>query len=127
MPNWRSYIGLPHVLGADPSEGEGADCLLLAFSVLEELGLPHPPVDRAWFDLAARGAWHELEEIWRAVTAPTIAPENGAVTLIRNGPAGLGVAIAIDQGLLMVHHRKGVVWVPLHLLTKPFTYRRFLP
>lgn len=125
MATWRSYIGLPHVLGADPAQGEGADCLLLALAVLAELGKPHPPVNPRWFELATRGAWGELETIWREATQAIQSPEDGAVTLLRNGPAGLGVAVFVDRGLLMVHHRRGVVWIPEHLL-RPFTYHRFL-
>jgi hypothetical protein len=126
MRDWRSYIGLPHVFGADPEDGQGADCLVLAMGLLDDLGLPHPPFDQHWLDLAHQGAWGELETIWRGITEALPAPETGAVTLLKNGPAGLGVAVVLDNGLLMVHHRRGVVWVPLHLL-KPFSYRRFLP
>lgn len=126
MRNWRSYIGLPHVFGADPGDGHGADCLVMVMGVLDDLGQPHPALDPTWLQLAQQGAWNELETIWQRITTPLPSPENGAVTLLRNGPAGLGVAVVIDGGLLMVHHRRGVIWVPLHLL-KPFSYRRFLP
>lgn len=125
MSPWRSYLGLPHALAADPEDGVGADCLILALRVLDELGHPHPPLDHGWFQLAEQGAWNQLETIWHRITAPVQSPEDGAVTLLHNGPAGLGVAVVVDGGLLLVHHRRGVVWVPLHLL-KPFHYRRFL-
>lgn len=126
MRNWRSYIGLPHAFGADPADGKAADCLVMVMGILDDLGKPHPPLDPHWLQLAEQGAWSQLETIWRHITAPIESPEDGAVTLLRNGLAGLGVAVVIDGGLLMVHHRRGVVWVPLHLL-KPFHYRRFLP
>jgi hypothetical protein len=90
------------------------------------LGLARPALDPRWLSLAQQGAWSQLETLWKDLTLPIDSPENGAVTLIKNGTAGLGVAIVIDGGLLMVHHRRGVVWVPLHLI-KPFSYRRFLP
>jgi hypothetical protein len=125
MRDWRSYIGLPHAFGADPADGKGADCLVMVMGILDDLGLPHPPLDPHWLTLAQNHAWPELEAIWQRITRPLEAPEDGAVTLIRNGALGLGVAIAIDNGLLMVHHRRGVVWVPLHLL-KPFPFRRFI-
>lgn len=126
MRDWRSYIGLPHLFGADPADGQGADCLVMVMGILDDLGHPHPPLDPRWLALAQSRAWPELETIWQRITRPLEAPEDGAVTLIRNGALGLGVAIAIENGLLMVHHRRGVVWVPLHLL-KPFPFRRFVP
>lgn len=125
MRNWRRYIGLPHVFGADPENGQGADCLRMVFNLLEDLNLPHPPFDQRWLDLAERGYWDELQSLWAAHTAPQDAPSEGAVTLLRNGKAGLGVAIVIDNGLLFVHHRRGVIWAPLSAL-KTLTYYRFL-
>lgn len=126
MGDWRSYLGLPHAFGADPADGKGADCLVMVMGILDDLGQPHPPLDPRWLELAQNRAWPELETIWQRITHPVDTPEDGAVTLIRNGALGLGVAIALDNGLLMVHHRRGVVWVPLHLL-KPFPFRRFNP
>jgi cell wall-associated NlpC family hydrolase len=124
MRDWRSYIGLPYVFGADPAEGSGADCLVLVMGILDDLGLPHPPFD-SWLPLAQKGAWPQLELIWRKNTEPLEQAQPGAVTLLKNGRAGLGLAVVIDGGLLMVHHRRGVVWVPLHLL-KPFPFCRFV-
>lgn len=126
MQTWRSYIGLPHGFGADPADGQAADCLVMVMRVLDELGQPHPPLNPDWLVFAEQGVWNQLEATWQQITVPVQSPEDGAVTLLHNGPAGLGVAVVIDAGLLMVHHRRGVVWVPLHLL-KPFHYRRFLP
>lgn len=97
----------------------------MVMGILDDLGLAHPAMDPHWLELAKQGAWGQLETIWQRITAPLQGPEDGAVTLIQNGPAGLGVAVVIDNGLLMVHHRRGVVWVPLHLL-KSFAFRRFL-
>lgn len=126
MRNWRSYIGLPHEFGADPAGGQGADCLVMVMGILDDLGQGHPPLNPSWLELAQQKAWTQLERIWLQITEPVDSPDDGAVTLLRNGPAGLGVAIVLENGLLMVHHRRGVTWVPLHLL-KPFNYRRFLP
>lgn len=125
MRDWRSYIGLPHLFEADPSDGKGADCLILSMGILDDLGLPHPAIDPHWFDLARRGCWGELETIWRHLTEPVDTPEDGAVTLFKNGPSGLGVGTVIDKGLLLVHHRRGVSWIPLNVL-RPFDYRRFV-
>lgn len=125
MRNWRRYIGLPHVFGADPDAGEGADCLRMVFNLLEDLGRPHPPFDTKWLTLAERGYWHELQSIWTTLTAPSDTPEDGTVTLFRNGKHGLGVGIVIDNGLLMVHHKRGVIWAPLNAF-KSLEYRHFL-
>ena len=122
---WRNYLGLPHAFGADPENGKGADCVVMVFRILDDLGVHHPPFQQHWLDLASANRWHELLTLWDEITAPLPAPENGAVTLIQNGKAGLGIAIVVDEGLLMVHHRRGVVWVPLHLM-KPLTYCRFV-
>ena len=122
MNGWKSYIGLPHVFGADPENGEGADCLVMVFRVLDELGIAHPAFDPAWVDLARASDWRTLRRLWRAGTEPC-APEDGAMTLFTNPGTGLGIAVVVDAGLLMVTHHRGVSWVPLHQL-KPMKYRR---
>lgn len=124
MAHWTSYIGLPHVLGADPANGVGADCLILAFAVLGELGMGHPPLDPEWFVMAERGDWAGLRRLWEELTDPLEGPEEGAVTLMGDEQAGLGVAIVIDGGLLIVHHRRGVTWVSLQF-AKKLNYRKF--
>ena len=111
-------------MGADPIEGKGADCLLLAFRVLEEFGYYHPPVDPKWFELAAAKRWYEIEAIFHRHITQIDAPEPCSITLLQNGPAGLGVGTRIDDGLLITHHKKGVIWIPPSAL-KPLTYYRF--
>lgn len=125
MRDWRRYIGLPHQFGADPDTGIGADCLVMVFGLLDDLHLRHPQFEEQWLDLAAKGAWEELENLWAALTVPLAAPSEGAVTLLHNGTLGLGVGIVLDRGLLTVHHRRGVVWAPLCVL-KPRTYYEFV-
>lgn len=124
MRDWRRYIGLPHVFGADPENGEGADCLVMVFGVLDAMGVSHPRLNQQWLELAAAGDWPQLQRLWAAGTRPLPAPEDGAVTLIQNGAGGLGVAVVVDGGLLMVHHRRGVIWTPLEAL-KPLSYCAF--
>jgi hypothetical protein len=125
MGRWRSYLGLPHILGADPDDGQGADCLLLAFRVLDELRQPHPTPQPEWFEWASKGNWGDLERLWQEHTESVSEPVSGSVTLLRNPNCGLGVAVVIADGLLMVHHRRGVCWAPLHSL-KPLTFSRFI-
>lgn len=113
--NWTAWIGLPHRFGADPDDGEAADCLVMVWKLLDAAGIPHPELDPHWQELAEAGRWGELQRLWEDSTEPC-EPTEHAVTLFKNGPAGLGVGIVINNGLLMVHHRKGVVWVPLSYL-----------
>ena len=124
---WRPWIGLPHAFGADPNDGQACDCLVMVWRVLEASGVLHPPLDPSWLELAADGRWPLLERFWREGTEPLIGPEPLAACLIRNGPAGLGVGVVVPDGaslgVLIVHHRRGVTWVPCHLLR--LLYSRF--
>lgn len=121
MHSWHRFIGLPHVFGEDPRNGRGCDCLLMVFGVLDELDIPHPPFDHTWLDLAQAGQWADLEGLWDAQTEPVDQPIDGAVALLQNGSNGLGVAVAIDGGLLFVSHRRGVAWASLdHFKTLQF-------
>ena len=54
--------------------------------------------------------------IWRDSMVELSTAEENALTLFRNGPNGLGVGIVVDDGLLIVHHRRGVRWVPLSFM-----------
>lgn len=123
MKGWKSYLGLPHAFGADPENGQGADCLIMAFHVLDELRLPHPEFDTNWIELAASGNWKELLRLWNHHTTAVDSPENGDLTIFSND-AGLGLGVAIDGGLLLVHHLRGVCWVPLEHI-RPLVFRRF--
>lgn len=116
--HWRQFIGLPHRTGADPRVDDAADCLLVAFAVLDELRLPHPPVDPLWFTMAEQGMWRNLGEILQSRTV-ACGPVNGAVSM-----ADSGLIIAVDGGTLLTQHRRGVRWVPMELL-EPRDWRRF--
>jgi hypothetical protein len=111
--DWKRWIGLPHEFGADPEGGSACDCLLMAWRILDDAGVPHPDFNAYWLEMAKQKRWAELESLWRDGTIEIDAARQHAVTLIRNGPAGLGVSIVVDDGLLLVHHRRGVRWVPL--------------
>lgn len=125
MAGWKSYLGLPHAFGADPEDGKGADCLIMVFHVLDQLKLPHPEFDTNWIELAAAGNWKALLTAWNELTIPIDSPEDGDVTLFSND-VGLGLGVAIDGGLLLVHHTRGVCWVPLEYI-RPLVFRRFRP
>jgi hypothetical protein len=111
--DWKHWIGLPHEFGADPEDGKAADCLVMVWHILDDAGIAHPQMNAQWLQLAEQKRWPELEQLWRDGTVELDGPQQHAVALIRNGPAGLGVSIVVDDGLLLVHHRRGVQWVPL--------------
>jgi hypothetical protein len=111
--DWKRWIGLPHEFGADPEHGKAADCLLMVWHILDDAGIDHPEFNGYWLELARQKRWGELEMLWNDATLQLEKPQEHAVTLFRNGPAGLGVGIVVDDGLLLVHHKRGVRWVPL--------------
>lgn len=117
--HWSQFVGLPHRTGADPRTDDAADCLLVAFAVLDELGQPHPPLQEGWFTMAGQGRWDELREVFEVQTAPT-SYGDGAVALL-----DAGVMVAIGGGVLITRHRDGVQWFHRDRLT-PKEWRRFV-
>jgi hypothetical protein len=109
---WRSYIGLPHEIAADPRIGAAADCLLLAFVVQDELGIAHPEPDERWFDLARAERWTELSALFFRHAVEQKEPADGMVTLLVGPQRKLGVAVRVDGGSLTVNERKGVIFIP---------------
>jgi hypothetical protein len=116
MLDWRRWIGLPHKFKADPQDGEAADCLVMVWRILDEAGVRHPPLYSGWLVLAEECEWDLLRLIWNQITEPLPIPEEYAVCLFENGAAGLGVGIVVDNGVLIVHHKRGVAWIPLRAM-----------
>lgn len=116
--DWKRWIGLPHEFGADPENGQAADCLLMVWHILDAAGIRHPEFNAYWLEMARQKRWTELEAMWNDATILLQQPEEHSVTLFHNGPAGLGVGIVVDSGLLLVHHKRGVRWVPLSYAPK---------
>lgn len=114
--DWPQWIGLPHQVGADPADGVAADCLIMAHRVRTAAGLPTPTLDPMWFTLAAAGHWTHLEREWRRLMV-RCEPEPYAL-LMHHQPSCLGVGIALDDGILTVHHRRGVQWLPIEVARK---------
>ena len=119
---WRPWLGLPHVIGADPAEGRGACCLLMAQALYRAAGRPFPDPDPL-LEHARRGMWGLLQLEFEKRCEPLPAPEPLALVLLRNPREGLGLGIHVGTHLLMPHHRRGVVAVPVELL-KPLSYCR---
>lgn len=130
----HKYLGLKHEFGADPRLGEAADCLLLCFALLEDGGTFAPALDPMWFEMAKAGLWGSLEMVWNKNTVPIEGPERFAVSLYRNKPKPghprLGISTVIESGgslgIVMIHARRGVIWLPLSTPGLPkFQFRKF--
>ena len=125
MVDWREWIGLPHRFGEHPANGIGADCVVMVWAVLDSVGAYHPPFDQGWMDLARAGQWEQLQQLWDAGTEPVSGMQEHSVCLFQNGLNGLGVGIVVDKGVLIVHHKRGVCWLPSKAAER-FQYRRFV-
>ena len=115
MSNWPTWVSarLPHVIGADPDYGKGICCLVMAAKVRRSAGLPMPDLSPRWFAMAAAGQWDQLQQQWDRLMVPCRL-EPYALVLHRQ-PLGLGVGVVVDDGLLIVHHRRGAQWLPLEV------------
>jgi hypothetical protein len=130
----NKYLGLKHEFGADPKDGEAADCLLLCFALLDEGGFYRPPFDPRWMDMALSGLWDSLQIVWNNHTEHVDHVEAGCVALHWNRPNSkhprLGISTVVEDsgnlGVVMIHARKGVVWLPLTTPGLPtLNFRRF--
>jgi hypothetical protein len=113
MVDWIRWVNakLPHQVGADPDDGIGVDCLVMCHKLRTAAGLPTPDLDPAWFTMAADGHWPHLEREWRRLMVRCeIEP---FAMLLYPRPNSLAVSIVVDDGILTVHHRRGVQWLPI--------------
>lgn len=128
MADWIRWVNarLPHVTGADPDDGVGIDCLVMATKVRVAAGLPMPPLDPRWFELAAAGRWSELQVEWQRLYVPCRLEPYAVV--LHPQPSGLmGIGVVVDDGVLIVHHRRGAQWLPMAVaerIMKPLTFWR---
>lgn len=125
MPPWMQWIGLPHRFGANPEDGEAADCIVMVFSVLRWAGVHHPPFEQRWLDLAAQGRYPELVEIWQSKTRLLPNPKTYSITMLNHGDKGLGFGVVVDDGVLTVNHKRGVYWIPVEV-TKNLSFYEFV-
>lgn len=119
---WRQWLGLPHQIGADPTEGQGACCLRMAQALYAAAGRPFPN-PQPFINLARCGEWRRLSFEFGRLCDPLPGPEPLALTLLRNPSEGLGIGIHLGTHLLLPHHRRGVVAIPADQL-KPLPYHR---
>lgn len=113
MTHYAKWIGLPHVIGADPDDGVGADCLIVAHRVRSAAGHETPPLNPQWFKMAECGQWARLKLEWLRLMEPCEI-EPYAICMYQN-PECFGVGIVVDGGVLRISNRRGVQWVPLAL------------
>lgn len=119
MCDWIQWVNarLPHVTGADPDDGVGIDCLVMCLKLRASAGLSVPRLNPEWFTLAERGEWAPLMAEWEAVMERCEIEPYGM--LLQHHPNGLiGVSIVIDGGVLTVHHRRGVQWLPMDVASR---------
>lgn len=133
--SFHQFLGLKHEFGADPRDGKAADCLLLAFALLDEAGVHHPPIDQNWFELGRVGMWETLAMEWQKQTVELDGPEPWAVALHWNRPRlnhpRLGISTVVENesnlGIVVVNAKKGVVWLPLNTPgLRPFSFCKFV-
>lgn len=123
---WHRWIGLPHQVGADPEDGQGACCLLVAKRLLEAADEVPPPVSPAWYDWATEGDTARIREEFERLTLRLTGPEPWALVPFWGPPFGLGVVLDDCQLLLIPHHRRGVQAIPLRAFPTA-TFHRVRP
>lgn len=112
---YHKWIGLPHVIGADPDDGIGADCVVIAIKVLADYGFKTPPIKEEWFSAAREGRWAALYKEWLRYVEETDTAAPGCLYLYHRRDQHLGMAVYIDRGFLTVSHSHGVLWKPVNL------------
>ena len=119
MADWIRWVNakLPHQIGADPDDGEGIDCLVMTAKVRRDAGLDTPSLDPRWFDLAAQGRWPELKAEWERMCERCRLEPYALVLHLQPGGM-MGVGVVIDDGVLIVHHRRGAQWLPMDVAAR---------
>jgi hypothetical protein len=121
---WRDWIGLPHVIGSNPREGQAGCCLVIASVVLASGGVELPMGLDHWLGLARDARWDELRDGFEAFTSPLQGAQELALTLLDNGSHGLGLGVVVEpRWLLSCHHERGVIAIPTTVL-RPRDFRQ---
>lgn len=119
---WRNWIGLPHEMEADPREGRAACCVRIAQILRKTAELASPEIDPKWFEHARLGHWSYCRACFDDLVTPAPEQDLWSLAFVNNGPTQFGVGIVVqDRKLLLPHHRRGVMAIPLSLL-KPLSY-----
>lgn len=121
--NWRSWLGLPHEIGADPRDGQAACCLVIARLVLEDASYEVPEIDDM-ISQARSGQWLPLVNKFYELCEPVPTPEPNSITLLRNGVNGLGIGTVVEPNIMLtLHHKRGVIALPINRLRLLKFYR----
>lgn len=120
MINYYKWIGLPHEFGADPDDGQGADCLIMAHKILSSVGAPCPPLASEWIELAREQKWGKLQMEWDRYMISVEKPDRYDLHMVRTEETGFSISTVVDDGIVFVSHRKGVAWIPLGLVQGNF-------
>jgi hypothetical protein len=122
---WRSWVGLPWALNADPRDGRAACCFRTAQATREELGMRWPADRMAhWYSDAQAGAWQGLRWDWLELTTPIEQPEAGALIRFDNQDDSFGVGVLADaQTLLTVRHHGRLIVGPVSAFRRLKLYR----
>lgn len=123
MIDWKRWIGLPHEIGADPRLGKAACCLRITQIILSDAGYRFPFELNELYRLAKE---KDIDAIARAFDSSTVsisAPEAYCMTLFTDERLGIGIGIVVPDEiggrlfLLVPHHRRGVMPVPVDILS----------
>lgn len=99
----------------------------MARILLTEAGQYFPDIEEQLLSLARAAHWDRLTKEFERHTERLEGPEPWSLTLIRNGPAGLGIGTVVPgEYLLLPHHRRGVRAIPISAL-RPLTFHRVRP
>jgi hypothetical protein len=129
MYDWTSWVGLPHEIGADPRQGNSACCVQIAKILLESQGIVFPVCPDLIYRLAEEKNTTELRELFEQNTEKIETPKPYCLSLFLDESVGFGVGIVVPDHvngrlfLLIPHHRKGVLPVPVDVLPSLKFYR----
>lgn len=117
--NWHKWIGKKHKTGADPVYEDGCDCLIMVVRIRENLGLPSPSKSdvAAMISFSEAGSYDEIYNIIDPHLVKLNKAEDGAFTIFET-PDQIGAAVMIENGILSVHHTKGVRWTPSNAMRR---------
>lgn len=104
MSDCVDLIGTPYVYG-------NTDCIWLALTALERMGIEAPPMNRDWYKMPSRRWARDLIKWGKRIERPSY---NGDVLL---QAAPVGFSVVWDGGLLYIcKARSAVHWSPLKLI-----------